>query len=251
MDGDGRTIEVRIGKYGPFLTNGTQRATVPESIAPDELDSTLAVELLNNASREPESLGLDPQTGEPIFLKTGPYGPYVQRGSGSNEERPKMVSLLSNMSTEQINLDTALKLLSLPRKLGEHPTLGSTVVAATGRFGPYVKCDKETRSIPLDQLSPLEITLEQAVELLNQPKGKSRSSAKPTPLRELGKHPITEAQLTIMTGRYGPYVTDGTLNASLPRGKEPDEVTMDEAMNLLEARAGRTPKPRTRRKKKK
>lgn len=250
-DSEGRTIEVRIGKYGPFLTNGTQRATVPESLAPDELDSTLAVELLNNASREPESLGLDPQTGEPIFLKTGRFGPYVQRGSGSNEERPKMVSLLSNMSIEQIDLETALKLLSLPRTLGEHPTLGEPVVAATGKFGPYVKCDKETRSIPLDRLSPLEITLEQAVELLNQPKGKSRSSAKPTLVRELGKHPVTEAQLTIMTGRYGPYVTDGTLNASLPRGKEPKEVTMDEAMNLLEARAGRTVKPRTRKKKKK
>lgn len=239
IDQNGTEVEVRIGKYGPFLTNGTQRASVPDSLPPDELTVETAVELLEHAAKEPESLGLHPETGEPIFLKVGPYGPYVQLGDGSNDEKPKMVSLLANTTPEDVDLDYAVKLLSLPRTLGTHPESGKNVVVATGRFGPYVKCEKETRSVPLDTLSPLTMTLEQALELLSQPKGKSRTASKPKLLREMGIHPVSELPLKVMTGRYGPYVSDGTINASLPKDIEPEKLTMDEAVELLERRASR------------
>jgi DNA topoisomerase-1 len=121
--------------------------------------------------------------------------------------------------------------------LGEHPDNQAPVIATNGRFGPYVKWGNEIRSIPTDG-SPLEITLEQAVELLKQPKGRRRAAGGEK-LKELGQHPISELPIVILSGRYGPYVTDGTLNASLPRGMMPDAVSMDDAVNLLEARAAR------------
>lgn len=240
---DGQTIEVRIGRYGPFLTDGTLRASVPDMQAPDEMTVEKAVELLQAASKEPESLGAHPETGQPIYLKTGRYGPYVQLGDAENGVKPKMASLLRNMEPEQVDLECALKLLSLPRTIGPHPEDAEPVTAANGRFGPYVKWGKEIRSIPADAASPLDIGLEQAVELLKQPKGQRRA-AKPTPLRELGKHPVTDLPLVIMSGRYGPYVTDGTLNASLRRGMTAEALTIDDAVNLLEARASREPSKR-------
>jgi DNA topoisomerase I len=236
---DGTEVEVRIGRYGPFLTNGTQRASVPDDMAPDELKLETAVKLLVNAGREPEALGMHPETGEPVFLKSGPYGPYVQLGNGGTQAKPKMVSLLPKMTPEQMDLACALKLLSLPRTLGEHPETQHKVVVAVGRFGPYLKCDKETRSIPVDRFSPLEMTLEQALELLNEPKGKGRNNAKPALIRELGKHPVSGSALNIFSGRYGPYVSDGTLNASLGKTTKPEELTVDAAVELLEARAAR------------
>ncbi len=273
-DEKGRTVEVRIGRYGPFLTNGEQRASVPEMQLPDELTVPVASDLLEKASREPESLGLHPETGEPIYLKAGPYGPYVQLGGfakpedekekeaeeGSDtpkkkkkkKEKPKMASLLSNITPDEVDLDYAVKLLSLPRNLGHYAELEDDVVAANGRFGPYIKCGKETRSINLETLSPLTITLEQAIELLKQPKTRGRrAAAKPKELKELGKHPVSGVDLKILDGRYGPYVTDGELNASIPKGIALEEVTIDQAVELLEARANAAPRKRTRKKKKK
>ena len=250
----GTELEVRIGRYGPFISDGENRASVPEGQLPDELSVEKACELLENANREPESLGLHPETGESIFLKTGPYGPYVQLGTGESPDeestngkgkkkkkvKPKMASLLSNASPEDVDLDYAVKLLSLPRNLGEHPEEKEPIMAANGRFGPYIKCGSETRSIPLDTLSPLDITLEQAVELLKQPKrGGRKAAAKPKSLKDLGKHPVTERELKILSGRYGPYVTDGEINASLPKGSDPEKLTVNEAVDLLEARAAR------------
>ena len=237
QDKDGELVEVRIGRYGPFLTNGTLRASVPDMLAPDELTIEAATELLEAAQVKPEALGSDPETGQPVYLKTGRYGPYVQLGDAANGDKPKMASLLRNMQPEQVDLELALKLLSLPRTLGEHPDDGAPVIATNGRFGPYVKWKNEIRSIPPDG-SPLEITLEQAVELLKQPKGRRRA-AQAEKLKELGQHPVSDLPIVILSGRYGPYVTDGKLNASLPRGVMPDNVTMDEAVNLLEARAAR------------
>ena len=247
---DGTDVEVRIGRYGPFISDGERRASVPDQTAPDELTLETAVEMLVNASRDPESLGLHPETGEPIYLKVGPYGPYVQQGDSNKEEkiRAKMASLLPGKEPDDVDLEYAIKLLSLPRNLGTYPEMEADVMAANGRFGPYIKCDKETRSIPLDTLSPLDITLEQAIELLKQPKGR-RAANKPKTIRELGVHPISEKDLVIKSGRYGPYVTDGELNASLPKGTEPDDLTIDVAVDLLEARASRAPKKRTRKKK--
>ena len=152
-------------------------------------------------------------------------------------EKPKMASLLPNMQPEEINLDLALKLLSLPRTIGEHPENQQPVLAANGRFGPFVKCADEIRSIP-PEMSPLSITLAQAIDVLKQPKGRRRA-AEPKILREMGKHPVSEKGLVIKSGRFGPYVTDGEINASLRSGMTPETLTIDDAVNLLDARAAR------------
>ncbi len=235
---DGEAVEVRIGRYGPFVSIGDKRASVPDEQAPDELTVEAALELVTNASKEPESLGVDSLTHEPVFLKVGRFGPYVQLGKGSDGEKPKMASLLPGMEPDGVNLELALKLLGLPRTIGPHPETGQDVLAANGRFGPFVKCGEEIRSIPPDGPSPLDINLEVAVEILKQPKGR-RAPAKPTVLKEVGVHPTSEKALQIKSGRYGPYVTDGEINASLPRGREPESITVEDAVNLLEACAAR------------
>jgi DNA topoisomerase-1 len=229
-------LEVRIGRYGPFISNGTDRASLPDLICPDELTIEKAVEILNTAKQGPASLGNDPETGLPIYLKTGRFGPYLQLGENSDDPRPKMASLLPNILPTEVTLEIAVKLLSLPRTLGNHPETKEEVVAANGRYGPYVKCGKETRSINLDEMSPLDITLEQALALLKEPKRRGRQST-PKSLRELGNHPVSEKPLLIKSGRYGPYVTDGEINASLRKGMLPESLTMEDAVNLLEDRA--------------
>ena len=244
----GTPIEVRIGRYGPFITDGTRRAGIPEAMAPDELTVDAADKMLSDSSQAPESLGLHPESGEEIYLKVGPYGPYVQHGLGSEGVRPKMASLLNKNDVEKVDLEHALKLLSLPRTLGNNPDNNEPVVAANGRFGPYIKCGADTRSIPPDLTTPIDITLEQAMELLRQPKT-GRRSAKPSTLRELGNHPVTELPLKILSGRYGPYVSDGTLNASLQKDSDPNTLTMEEAVHLLEARAAKGPSQKRGRKK--
>jgi DNA topoisomerase-1 len=141
------------------------------------------------------------------------------------------------MTMESVNMETALKLLSLPKNLGKHPTLNEDIIATLGRFGPYIKCGTETRSIP-GEVSLLDLSAEKAIEILSQPKkmGRGRAASSP-PLKDLGKHPQTGTQILIKSGRYGPYVTDGTINASLSRGADPASVTMEEALSLLQARA--------------
>jgi DNA topoisomerase I len=230
--------EVRIGKYGPFLTDGERRTSLPEDMAPDELSPAKAEELLSHASTDGEPLGNHPETGEPVYLKAGRYGPYVQLGDTSDEKKPKMASLLPGMSRETVDLAQALSLLALPRTLGQHPESGDDVVASNGRFGPFVKAGSETRSIPMDRLSPTTITLDEALALLKEPKYGGRASSKPTALRELGDTPEGKS-LKIMTGRYGPYVTDGEVNATIPRGTQPEAVTMEQAVQLLAERAAR------------
>jgi DNA topoisomerase-1 len=163
----------------------------------------------------------------------------VQRGTSEDEQKPQNASLLKGMSVEDIDLATALKLLSLPRELGVHPKEGEPVVAHNGRYGPYIKCGNETRSLPAD-VSPLDVTLQQAVELLAQPKTRGRAAAaKREPLKVLAASPVTGKPVQLLDGRYGPYVTDGETNASLPKGTSPDEVDMNEALNLLAARAAK------------
>ena len=233
----GETIEVRIGRYGPFLSNGELRTGLPDMQPPDEMSVEAAAKLLEESTKEPEALGNDPQTGQPVYLKNGRFGPYVQLGVASDGHKPKMASLLPNMQPDDVDLDLALRLLAMPRTLGEHPEDRKEVIATNGRFGPYVRWGEEIRSIPPEQ-SPLEITLGQAVELLKQPKTRRRA-AQPALLREMGKHPVTERPLAIKSGRFGPYITDGELNASLRQGMQPETLTVDDAVNLLEARAAR------------
>jgi len=227
-----------IGKYGPFLTDGERRTSLPDEMAPDELSPERAEELLSHASTEGEPLGTHPESGEPVYLKAGRYGPYVQLGDAGEDKKPKMASLLPGMSREAVDLDQAVALLSLPRTLGNHPETSDEVVASNGRFGPFVKAGSETRSIPMDRLSPISITLEEALALLKEPKYGGRASAKPTSLRELGESPDGK-KIQVMSGRYGPYVTDGEVNATIPRGTQPEEVTVEQALHLIAERAAR------------
>ncbi|MDY0166594.1 MAG: type I DNA topoisomerase [Thermoguttaceae bacterium] len=243
---DGQDVNVRVGRYGPFVEHGERRASVPDQTPPDELTLEKALELLEKASVGDEPLGVCPETGKPVFLKTGRFGPYVQRGTAEGDEKPQNASLLKGMEPEDVTVELALKLLSLPRKLGLHPETGEEIVAHNGRYGPYVKCGDATRSLP-DDVSPLDATLQQAVELLAQPKGRRKASQRREPIKALGQSPVTGNPVQLLDGRYGPYVTDGETNASLPRGAEPAEITLELALHLLKERAERGPTRRAKR----
>lgn len=234
-------VFVRVGRFGPYIEQGERRGSLLEDMPPDEVNLAMALKVLENAEKGDEPIGADPESGRPVFLKTGRFGPYVQLGSPDDEEKPKNASLLKGMNSGDINLEVALKLLSLPREVGKHPQDSEPIVAHNGRFGPYVKWNSETRSLPAD-VSPLEVELEQAIELLNQPKRGGRQSAPKEPLRTLEKSPVTEEVLKVMDGRYGPYVTDGETNASLPKGTSPEELTQAQALQLLADRAAKAPK---------
>ncbi len=251
----GPEVFVRVGRYGPFLEQGERRASIPDQMPPDELTLSAALAMLDTSTQNEAPLGHGPD-GKPVYLKVGRFGPYVQHGDADGDEKPKNASLLKGMQPEDVTIDVALKLLSLPRTLGQHPASGEPVMAHNGPYGPYVKCEKEIRSLPAG-VSPLDVTLEQALELLAQPKsiGRGRGAVKREPLKVFAASPVTNNPVQLLAGRYGPYVTDGTTNASLPRGTAPEEVTLEYALNLLKARAeqgprahgtpGRRPAPRS------
>ena len=267
---DGKQVAVRVGKFGPYLASGDVRADLPEDLPPAELDLATAIELLRKRKEGPRVIGVDPKTGKKVYMMDGRFGPYVQLGGidetpaepadtsrggktttkatrakkAAKPPKPPRQSLLKGMTPEGVDLDTALALLSLPRELGTDPKLGETVVATTGRYGPYVKCGTTTRSIPADQ-SPLTITLAAASELLAQPARKRRG---PEPLRAVGVDPSTERTIQLMSGRWGPYVTDGETNASLPKGTSADDLTLERAIELIRAREGMPKRPSRRRK---
>ncbi len=231
-------VYVRVGRFGPFLEQGERRASIPEDMAPDEVTLGAALKLLEQADQGDEPMGYDPQTSQPVYLKNGRFGPYVQRGSGENDEKPQNASLLRGMRPEDVTLEVALKLLSLPRTLGPHPASGEPVIAQNGRFGPYIKAGEETRSLP-GGLSPLDVTLEQALELLAQPKGGHGARRRKEPIKVFDPSPVTGKPVHLLAGRYGPYVTDGTTNASLPRGMKPEEADFEKALELLADRAAK------------
>lgn len=241
----GEDIYVRVGRYGPFLEQGERRASIPSEMAPDELTVARALELLDASAKREAPLGHD-ENGQPIFVKVGRFGPYVQRGSGEDNGKPQNVSLPRGMKPEEVDLETALALLSLPRTLGNFPDDGSPlagqpILAHNGRYGPYVKCGDETRSLPAE-LSPLNVTLQQAIDLLRQPKPTRRKFGAPRePLRTLGTIPETGATISLFEGRYGPYVSDGTTNASVPKGTRLEEVTLEQACGWLEERKAAGP----------
>jgi DNA topoisomerase I len=233
-------INVRIGKFGPYLERDGERASLPADITPDELTLDKAHELLRRGNA-PDVLGADPGTGRTVYLKQGRFGPYVQLGEQGQE--PKMKSLLPGQTPEQLTLEDALQLLSLPRTVGEDPDTGEPVQVDLGRYGPYARRGKDTRSLGSPQ-ALFTLTLEEARELFRQPKGFRRG---PTVIRTLGEHPQSGATLNLMAGRFGPYVTDGELNASLPRGGNPDELSIAQAVELLAERAAHAPKRPARR----
>ncbi len=248
-DERGEPVYVRVGRYGPFVEQGNRRASIPENTAPDEITLERALELLDKAAQGDEPLGYCPQTGKPVYLKTGRFGPYVQRGDAKDDDKPQNASLLKGMRPEDVDLKTALELLALPRELGTHPEAGEPVLAHNGRYGPFIRCGGETRSLP-PELSPLEITLEQARELLAQPKTRAKAATRRRePIRTFEPSPVTGNPVQLLDGRYGPYVTDGTTNASLPRGSTPADVSFEQALDLLAERAAAGPSRRTARKK--
>jgi DNA topoisomerase-1 len=249
-EGDqGEPVYVRVGRYGPFLQQGERRASLLENMPPDEVTLQAALELLDRAAQGDEPMGICPETAKPVFLKTGRYGHYVQRGAADDDEKPQNASLLKGMQPEDVTFEVALKLLSLPRNLGEHPEKKEDVVAHNGRYGPYVKCGDETRSLPSD-ISPMDVTLDQALELLAQPKTRRGAAKKKEPLKVFDASPVTEQPVQLLEGRYGPYVTDGTTNASLPRTMSPEELTFERALDLLAERAVKGPSKKKAAKKK-
>jgi DNA topoisomerase-1 len=199
------------------------------------------LQLLEQAQQAEEPLGVCPETHKPVYLKIGRFGPYVQRGSLDDEEKPKNASLLKGMQPADVTIEVALKLLSLPRELGVRPEAGTPVVAYNGRFGPYIKSGEDTRSLPAG-LSPLDVTLEQALELLAQPKAARRGFGRvKEPLKAYEESPVTKQKVQLLDGRYGPYLTDGETNASLPKDVSVDELTHGQALAILAERAAMGP----------
>ena len=246
-DGDGKTIVLRVGRYGPYLERDGDRASVPEEMPPDELTIEKALELLAMPSQDRE-LGIDEESGEPIWARAGRYGPYVMIGDPESGQKPrKTASLFASDSLDDITLERAKQLLSLPRVVGSHPENGEDIVAMNGRYGPYLKCGSETRSLETEE-QIFTITLDQAIEVLKQPK-RRRGQAAAAPLKELGEDPTTGGKILVKEGRYGPYVTDGETNASLRKGDDVETITHERAAELLADRRARGPAKGSRAKK--
>jgi len=241
-------IIVRVGKFGPFLEHGERKASIPQDLPPDELTQAKALEMLEQASVGEEPLGIHPDTHQPVYLKQGRFGPYVQMGAAGEDEKPKNASLLPGMTPADVTFEVAVKLLTLPRTIGDHPVQHEPIVAFNGKYGPYIKCGSESRSLPKD-LSPIDVSLEQAVHLLAQPKAQGRGRAAPRePLKTFEASPVTNQPVKLLAGKYGNYVTDGTTNATLPKDLAPEELTFQQALDLLAERAARGPAtPRGRR----
>ncbi|MCU1500070.1 MAG: topoisomerase [Acidimicrobiales bacterium] len=263
---DGEEILVKPGKFGPYLKKGDESASIPDDLAPDELDVFKAIELLS-AGNGDRVLGTDPETGLDIVAKAGRFGPYVQvgempEGTGKAkkikpEDKPKTASLFKTMTVERITLDDALQLLSLPRVVGAHPDTGAEILAMNGRYGPYLKMDNvvegevkgsETRSLETEE-QIFEVTLERALAILAEPKRRRGQSAA-APLRELGVDPVSEKPMVLKDGRFGPYVTDGETNASLRKGDEVETITDERASELLQIRRDAGPSKKKAAKKK-
>jgi DNA topoisomerase-1 len=233
-------VFVRVGRYGPYIEQGERKSkSVPEDLAPDELTQEKALELLDQAVIAETPLGFSPD-GRPVFVKSGRFGPYVQLGSLDGEEKPKNASIPKGVAPAEVTVEAALKWLSLPRTVGKHPEFGDDVIATSGPYGPYVKCGKESRSLPAD-LPPTDVNLEQALHLLAQPKTRGRGRATPEPLKVFDPSPVTKQPIKLLSGRYGAYVTDGETNATLPRDIAPENCTFADAVRLLEERAAKGP----------
>jgi DNA topoisomerase-1 len=228
-------VRVRIGRHGPYLEaerNGTVlRASLPENLPPADLTPERAEELLAQAGSEGSRLLGHDAEGRPVYVLRGPFGPYLQRGDG---RKPERVSLPPGWDPATVTLERALALLALPRELGRHPETGETVRVGVGRYGPYVAVGDRYVGLPPDR-DPLAVTLEEAVALL------AAGRRAVAPLRVLGPHPQTGQEVAVYRGRYGPYVKHGSVNATLPRGVDPQAITLEEALELLAAKEARGP----------
>jgi len=242
----GTDIVVRVGRYGPYLERDGQRVNVPEGTAPDELTPTFAEELLSRPSGD-KILGTSPQTGKTIVAKAGRFGPYVTEvdEDAPANAKPRTASLLKSMDLDSVTLDDALRLLTLPRTLGELD--GEPVTVQNGRYGPYVKRGAESRSLESEE-QMFTLSMDEAKALLAQPKprGRAARAAAAPPLKELGQDSATGKPIVLREGRFGPYVTDGETNASLRKGDTIESITPQRAIELLADRRAAGPAPKRR-----
>jgi DNA topoisomerase-1 len=248
----GESIRIRIGRFGPFVQvaeGGPGRtASLPEDVAPADLTIDKALELVRAKAEGPRTLGVDSATGQNVYVMNGRYGAYVQlgetpeaKGKGQKVEKPKRASLQAGMADSTVTLEEALKLLSLPRVVGLHPDDSEPITTNFGRFGPYVKHGDEFRSLESED-DVFNISFDAALALLRAPKqSRRRPAAQKKVLRELTENGTT---LKLLAGRYGPYVTDGTTNASIPKTTSPEALTYAQATELLAARRDAAPSPR-------
>ncbi|MBI2829122.1 MAG: type I DNA topoisomerase [Acidobacteria bacterium] len=254
----GDPVRVRIGRFGPFVQvadGGPGRtASLPDDIAPADLTVDRALDLVRAKAEGPRTVGVDPATGLSVYVMNGRYGAYVQLGEtpdetvrgatvrGATVEKPKRASLQAGMTESTITLDEALRLLSLPRVVGLHPDDNEPITTNFGRFGPYVKHGDEFRSLESEG-DVFNISFDAALALVRAPK---RSRRRPSSARKKVLHELTQgtAKLRVLAGRYGPYVTDGTTNASIPKGLNPEALTFEQATALIEARRDAVPSPR-------
>jgi DNA topoisomerase-1 len=236
-------IVVRVGRYGPYIERGDQRVTIPTDLPPDELTLEKALEFLDKPSGE-RSLGIDPATGREIIAKEGRFGPYVTEvlpPDAPKSAKPRTASLFKSMSLETLTLEDALRLLTLPRSLGVDPESGEEITAQNGRYGPYVKRGRESRSLENEE-QLFTVTLEEALALFAQPKTRGRrAAASVEPLRELGTDPATGKAMVVREGRFGPYVTDGDVNASLRKDDDVTTLTVERATELLAEKRAKGP----------
>ncbi|HET7388389.1 MAG TPA: type I DNA topoisomerase [Nocardioidaceae bacterium] len=246
-------IDLRVGRYGPYVERRGEdghggaavRANVPEDLPPDELTAEKAEELLANPAGEEHDLGAHPETGLWVVAKNGRYGPYVTEvlpdddtAAGGKKRKPRTSSLFGSMSLDTITLDDAVRLLTLPRVVGVDPESGEEITAQNGRYGPYLKKGTDSRSID-DEEKLLTLTLEEALAIYAQPKRRGRAAADPG--RELGEDPNSGKSITVKSGRFGPYVTDGEYNATLRQGDDQATITIERAAELLAERRAKGP----------
>ena len=242
----GNPVTVRIGRFGPYLQKGQgdngNSVSLPVDLPPADLSIDKAVELLEG----PRELGRDPESGLEVLLQTGRYGAYVQLGPNppsdgkrakKNAPKPRRASVPKGVELQEVTIEDALTWLSLPRKLGSDPKTGEDVIAASGRYGPYIRSGKESRSLQ-DADDIYTIGLERALELLAEPRSTGfRRRQRATVLAEIGKHPQSGAPIQALQGRYGPYVSDGTINARIPPDLDPVELDLERAVTLIAERA--------------
>ncbi|CAN5610593.1 type I DNA topoisomerase [soil metagenome] len=269
----GEGIVVRVGRYGPYVEDTiaegeVKRASITDDVAPDEMTAAKGRELLETAADDGRVLGQDPETGRDIVAKAGRYGPYVTEvlpdpddGAGAAAEastngtgpkkppkqaakaKPRTGSLFKDMDLATIELETALKLISLPRVVGADPESGEEITAQNGRYGPYLKKGTDSRSIATeDQI--FAITLEEALAIYNQPKQRGRAAV--PPLKELGNDPVSEKPVVVKDGRFGAYVTDGETNATLRKDDDPATITPERGFELLADKRAKGPTTRKR-----
>lgn len=254
-DESGRPVVARVGRYGPYLERevdgALQRANLPEDLPPDELTVEVA-EKLFATPQEGRVLGTDPETGHEIAAKEGRFGPYVtevlpepedatggKKGSKAKKPKPRTASLFKSMSIQDITLDDALRLLSLPRVVGTDPDSGEEITAQNGRYGPYLKKGTDSRSLTSEE-QIFDITLDEALQIYAEPKRRGRQAAKP-PLKELGEDPGSGKPMVVKDGRFGPYVTDGEYNASLRKSDSVEDLTKERAAELLAEKRAKGP----------